>query len=98
MELRFTLASSSDWPPDRNVTPIERKKKHVYYYPAGKRAQYGNKFLCFTPTCDSWGNGAAQGSDGGHGNLLAAELSGTRVSWCDHVGLQQCSLQVHMVV
>lgn len=33
MALRFTVASSSDWPPDKNVTPRKRQKqieKHSY--------------------------------------------------------------------
>lgn len=49
-------------------------------------------------TCNSWRYGAPQGSDSGHGNFLVGELGGTGVSRGDHVGFQQCSLQVHMVV
>lgn len=43
-------------------------------------------------------HGAAQGSDSGHGNLLGAVFLGTGVSCGHHVGLQQSTLQVDVVV
>jgi hypothetical protein len=49
-------------------------------------------------TRHGWGHGAAQGGDSCHGYLLVAVLLGARVSWGDHVGLQQGALQVYMVV
>lgn len=49
-------------------------------------------------TWDSRRHSATQSGDSSHGNLLAAVLGGAGVSGCDHVGFQQCPLQVHMVV
>lgn len=49
-------------------------------------------------TGDSGGHGAAQGGDGGHGDLLVAVLVRTGMSSSNHVGLKQSALQVDMVV
>ena len=43
-------------------------------------------------------DGSPQSSHRCHADLLRGELLGAGVSSGDHVGLQQCSLQVHMVV
>lgn len=53
---------------------------------------------CIHLTGDCWGHGAAQGSDGGHCDLLVAVFVGAGVSGSDHVGLEQGTLQVDMVV
>merc|ERR1711931_59287 len=47
---------------------------------------------------DCGGHGAAQGSDGCHGDLLVGVLVRAGVSGGDHVGLEQGSLQVDVVV
>lgn len=49
-------------------------------------------------TCNGRRHSAAESSDSCHGNFLTAVLSGAGVSSCDHVGFQQCPLQVYMVV
>jgi len=49
-------------------------------------------------TGDGGGDGAAQGGDGGHGDLLGAVLLGAGVAGGHHVGLQQGPLQVDVVV
>lgn len=49
-------------------------------------------------TRDSSRDSASQSGHCGHGDLLWGELLGAGVSSSDHVGLQQCSLQVHMVI
>lgn len=49
-------------------------------------------------TRDCRGHGAAQGSDGCHGDLLVTVLVRAGVSGGDHVGLEQGALQVDVVV
>lgn len=49
-------------------------------------------------TCDGRRHGAAQGSDGSHGDLLAAVLDGAGMSGCNHVGFQQSAFKVYVVV
>lgn len=49
-------------------------------------------------TRDSSRHSAPQSRHRCHGDILRGELLGAAVSSSHHVGLQQCSLQVHMVV
>lgn len=49
-------------------------------------------------TCDGRRHGSAQGSDGSHGDLLAAVLGGAGMSGCNHVGFQQSAFKVYVVV
>ncbi len=49
-------------------------------------------------TGDGRWNGAAQGGDGGHCYLLRRVLVGAGVASGHHVGFQQGSLQIHMMV
>lgn len=49
-------------------------------------------------TCDGRRHGSAQGSDGSHGDLLAAVLGGAGMTGCDHVGFQQSAFKVYVVV
>lgn len=53
---------------------------------------------CNHLTRDCRRHGAAQGSNGGHGDLLVAVFVGAGVSGSDHVGLEQGTLQVDVVV
>lgn len=49
-------------------------------------------------TRDSSGDSAPQSRHRCHGDFLRGELLGAAMSSSHHVGFQQCSLQVHMVV
>lgn len=55
---------------------------------------YIHKYLAW----DSRRHCAAQSSNSSHGDFFTAVLSWAGVSSCDHVGLQQCPLEVHVVV
>lgn len=63
-----------------------------------KSVHIKNCVMCIQRTGNCRGNGAAQGSNGCHGNLLAAVLVWARVSSGNHVGLEQGALQVDVVV
>lgn len=98
MALRWTVASSSLWPPERKAIPVGNRK----------HSHFGSEnfiHICVKSpppapplTCDRWGNSAAQGSDGCHSSFLWAILGGAAVSSSDHVGFEDRAFQVHMVV
>ena len=96
MALRWTEASSSLWPPERKATPTASREIHTHS-PLSQRIWF---MSVWSPrlTCDRRGNGAAQGGQGRHSNLLRAVLGGTAVSGCHHVGFEEGALQVHVVV
>ena len=54
--------------------------------------------MCQSGTWHGWGHSTAQSGDSGHGNLLWAVLGGAGVPRSHHVGLQQGSLQVDVVI
>lgn len=70
--------------------------KKVFSNQIPKQRQLRKARWCLT--CDGRRHSSAQGSDGSHGDLLAAVLDGAGMSSCNHVGFQQSALKVHMVV
>lgn len=95
MAFRLMVASSSLWPPDRNVTPgVENAQCHV----GTMRARSDRVHMHVHLTCHGRGHGATQGGDGRHGDLLRAVFFGAGVSSSHHVGFEQRTLQIHMVV
>lgn len=49
-------------------------------------------------TSDCRRHSAAQSSDGRHGNLFGTVFGGAAMSRGHHVGLEQGSLQIHMMI
>lgn len=97
MALRLTEASSSLWPPDRKQIP-EKQELNYSGFKISKESLLKWHDSSMTFTRHSSGDGAPQGSHCCHGNLLRGEFLGAGMSSGHHVGLQQSSLQVNMVV
>lgn len=101
MAFRLREASSSLWPPDRKQMPDRQKgndKETWISLSFLKLVFLSGKAGLTTLTRHSGGHGAPQSGHCGHGNLLRGELLSAGVSSSHHVGLQQSTLQVHMMV
>lgn len=75
-------------------------KQHAtrYIYTVNSKEKQKSSVSWQTLTRHSGGDSAPQSSHCSHGNLLRGVLLSAGVSSSDHVGLQQGSLQVHMVI
>lgn len=59
---------------------------------------FSERPMAYDLTRDSRRDGAAQGSDCCHGDLLCAVFGGAAVARSGHIGFEQSALQVHMMV
>lgn len=106
MAFRLMEASSSLCPPDRKVMPLHGKhNSFISTFDTTQDRFYKHDCVCRVCmtacnhlTRDCRRHSAAQGSNSGHCDLLVAVFVGAGVSSSDHVGLEQGTLQVDMVV